>query len=145
MLEWINKKRNKKGFTLVELVVVIAILGILSAIAVPKLGKSRLTSQVAAHNANVRVLKSTVAMYIADNPTIGDKNLSAETTYLAYLDSDKLPVRSVKVGTEIETTDGKLPDFKVGIKDGNAVVEPDEAKISTDGKTVELVTTPVTP
>ena len=66
MMKWINKKRNKKGFTLVELVVVIAILGILAAIAVPKLSKSRENAAIAAHNANVRTIESSATMLIAD-------------------------------------------------------------------------------
>ena len=34
MLNWINRKMKRKGFTLIEMVIVIAILGILIAIAV---------------------------------------------------------------------------------------------------------------
>lgn len=74
MFNWFVKKiNNKKGFTLVELVVVIAILGILSSIAVPRLNKSRQTAVVTAHNSNIRTLESAANMYIADKgiPSVG--------------------------------------------------------------------------
>ena len=76
MLQWLSKKMKKrKGFTLVELVVVIAILGILAGSAVPRLSKSRLSAQIGAHNANVRTLESVAVMWIADNP---EKELEAD-------------------------------------------------------------------
>ena len=66
MFNWFVKKiNNRKGFTLIELVVVIAILGILSAIAVPKFGASRVNAANTAHNANVRTLESAANMFIA--------------------------------------------------------------------------------
>lgn len=70
MLKWISKKRNRKGFTLVELVVVIAILGILAAIAVPKLSKSRESAAIAAHNANVRTLESAATLALSEGSLV---------------------------------------------------------------------------
>lgn len=72
MFKFIQKQlRNKKGFTLVELVVVIAILGILATIAVPKLSKSRENAAIAAHNANVRTLESAATLAVSEG--LGEK------------------------------------------------------------------------
>ena len=136
MMKWINKKRNKKGFTLVELVVVIAILSVLAMVAVPKLGSSRLSSQVAVHNANVRVLKSAGAMYLSDNPGAENGTISGlgegKAKVEDYLDGDKLPERTVDVG------DNKMADkFVVKIESGDIVVIPGEAEIvETDGEKI---------
>ena len=39
-----RKSHNKKGFTLVELMVVIAVIGVLAAIAVPQFNAYRMSS-----------------------------------------------------------------------------------------------------
>lgn len=73
MLKFFSKRlNNKKGFTLIELIVVIAILAILALIAIPRMGAFRSKAGVSTHNANVRSLESAVTMYMAEKGKLPD-------------------------------------------------------------------------
>lgn len=72
--------RSKKGFTLVELMVVVIILGILVAIAIPIYNNVTGDAQKKACAANERTLEGAVAMYQAANGGKMPDNLNALVT-----------------------------------------------------------------
>ena len=53
-------KMNKKGFTLIEMLVVIAIIAVLVSIIIPVVGNSTTKAQAAANAANLRSIKAEV-------------------------------------------------------------------------------------
>lgn len=59
--------RSTAGFSLIELLTVIAILGILAAIIIPTVGKARETAQRAVDANNLRELGKAALIYAADN------------------------------------------------------------------------------
>jgi len=66
----IRKKQNKKGeegFTLIELIVVIAILGFLMAIAIPRYTTARAKAAATASAANLKNLANAVELYCTEN------------------------------------------------------------------------------
>lgn len=66
MLSFFHKRMgNQKGFTLIELMIVVAIIGILTAIAFPLYANIQARARVAKAQADARTLASAVVVYSA--------------------------------------------------------------------------------
>ena len=78
----------KKGFTMIELIFVIVILGILASVAVPRLASTREDAEISATVANLRTLVSDASSYYVANGTFKPKGTDAK-----WRDITNVPLR----------------------------------------------------
>lgn len=92
--------KNKKGFTLIEMLVVIAIIAVLVAIIIPVVTSATAKASAATNAANLRSVKAEVATaYLTDDSTLYTftKDASGVVTAVAAVTPDNLP-KSKAVG-----------------------------------------------
>ncbi|MEE9367678.1 MAG: type II secretion system protein [Pontiella sp.] len=86
------KKMNKKGFTLVEIMIVVAIIGLLAAIGIPSFQKARSSSQEKSCINNMRIIDAAKEQDALEN------GLKVGDTAAAYAEYIKGTVPTCPIG-----------------------------------------------
>lgn len=94
-------KNNKKGFTLVELVIVVAVMAVLVAVAIPTVGSIVGTAEDAVYDSNCRTIESMI------------KLAQAEAANKAEASADGSSVAGTMTASTIKTC---LENAKLGIE-----------------------------
>ena len=87
-----TQQSRKSGFTLVEIMIVVAIIGLLAAIAIPNFVKARATAQKNACIANMKQIDGAVQQWALEEKKVAtDAVLVTTATLLPYMKGSVMP------------------------------------------------------
>ena len=111
MINFFSKRLNKKGFTLAELLIVVAIIAILVAIAIPMFTSQLNKAKVARDQANMRAIKAAAIAILLDDDTT---DFSQETWYATgTFDADTYDLVKVEIaGDGVDNNEAGQINYK---------------------------------
>ncbi len=114
-------RKNQGGFTLVEIMIVVAIIGLLAAIAVPGFIRARKRSQATAVLNDARVLDGAKDQYAIENNRTGTSSVTAGMLQTYLKPGSRLYTLATGSGSTIADLVGG--SYSLGTFDGNISVD----------------------
>ena len=119
------KKRNQKGFTIMEMLIVVAIIAVLVAIAIPTFNSALTKSKEAADVANIRAAYAEMMMdYMMDGKQLTAEQIKGKIGSLNFsddkhftVDTNAITYKKEKLENSKETEKDKKKTFTWSVKD----------------------------
>lgn len=114
-----RKMKNSKGFTLMEMLIVVAIIAVLVAVMIPVMNNSLEKSRDTATVANLRTAYAEAQVaYLTEDKTNDDVEIVYDTTNTGVITSIKVSgVTAMGKNTGFSGVDGNLPFATTGLTD----------------------------
>jgi len=127
--------RHSRGFSLIELVIVVVIMGIISAIAIPRLSRGARNAGASAVKSNLAGLRNAIELYAAEHDgNYPGTTIAAQLTQ--YSNATGTTTSATKTATEVYGPYLKdIPPQPVGTNKDDATI--DVASGSADGSTTD--------